>query len=95
MIKNGKPDDGDGSEGRSDSPIFLQSWREEYDKYFKEISSNEELYDLDQIRSQSKGGIVDYTDVENTKWEDSPTTPKPSTSKLPETQGIMIPISRK
>jgi hypothetical protein len=91
LFKNIKPDDGTTT---TDSPIFL-SHEEEYKKYFKEISTNEELYDLDVIRSQDKGKIIDYIDVENTKWEDSPTTPKASTSKLPETHGVMLPISRK
>jgi hypothetical protein len=78
----------------TDSPIFLNH-EEEYKQYFKEISTNEELYDLDVIRSQDKGKTIDYIDVENIKWEDSPTTPKASTSKLPETHGVMLPISRK
>jgi hypothetical protein len=38
---------------------------------------------------------VEYIDVENTKWEDSPTTPKASTSKLPDRDVVMIPISKK
>jgi len=91
LFKNVKPDD-DGST-TTDSIVF-QSHEEEYKKYFKEQSLNEELYDLDVIKSQNKGKSIDYIDVENTKWEDSP-TPKASSSKLPETHGVMLPISKK
>ena len=91
LFKNIKPDD-DGS--TTDSPIFL-SHDEEYKKYFKEIETHEELYDLEVIRDQDNAKTVDYIDVENTKWEDSPITPKASTSKLPETHGVMLPISKK
>jgi hypothetical protein len=90
LFKNVKPDD-DGST-TTDSIVF-QSHEEEYKKYFKEQSLNEELYDLDVIKSQ-KGKSIEYIDVENTKWEDSP-TPKASSSKLPETHGVMLPISKK
>jgi len=92
LFKNVKPDD-DGSTG-SESPVFLDP-QEEYNKYFKEIDKNNELYDLDVIRSQNKSKNVEYIDVENTKWEDSPTTPKASTSKLPDRDVVMIPISKK
>lgn len=93
-IKNIKPADDDGSTTTTNSPIF-QSHEEAYKEYFREISVNEELYDLDVIRSQNKGKTIEYSDVENIKWEDSPTTPKASTSKLPETERIMLPISKK
>jgi hypothetical protein len=64
LYNNIKPDD-DGST-TTESPIFL-SHDEEYKKYFRELETNEELYDLDLIRSQNKSKIVDYSDVENTK----------------------------
>lgn len=89
LFKNVKPDD-DGS----NTPVFLDP-QDEYKKYFQEKSLNEELYDLDVIRSQDKGESIDYIDVENTKWGDSPTTPKASSSKLPETHRVMIPFSKK
>jgi hypothetical protein len=34
---------------------------------FKEVEVIEELYDLEQIRSQSKGKAIDYSKVENNK----------------------------
>nr|AWX52936.1 hypothetical protein [Lactarius sp. (in: basidiomycete fungi)] len=37
---------------------------------------------------------IDYSDVENSKWVDSPTTPKASSSKLPSSQSIMLPVSK-
>jgi hypothetical protein len=92
LFNNIKPDD-DGST-TTETPIFT-SHEEEYKKYFKEIETNEELYDLDVIKSQDKGKAIDYSDVEKTQWGDSPTTPKASTSNLPKTHGIMIPISKK
>lgn len=92
LFKNVKPDD-DSSEG-SNTPIYLDP-KEEYQKYFKEMDTNQELYDLDVIKAQNKGKVIDYSEVENTKWEDSPTTPKPSTYKLPERDSIILPISRK
>jgi hypothetical protein len=46
--------------------VFLDP-QEEYNKYFKEIDKNNELYDLDVIRSQNKSKNVEYIDVENTK----------------------------
>ena len=91
LIKNRKPDD-DGST-TTETLIFLDH-TEEYNQYFKEISTNEELYDLEVIKSQHNK-TIDYMDVEKNKWEDSPTTPKPSTSKLSDRQGIMLPISKK
>jgi len=92
LFKNVKPSDGS-SEG-SNTPIFLDP-KEEYEKYFKEIDQNQELYDLDVIKDQNKGKVIDYSEVENIKWEDSPTTPKPSTSNLPERNVVIIPISKK
>ena len=94
MFKNVKPDDDDGST-TSEAPKFLD-YEDEYKEYFKEISTNEELYDLEQIRSQNKK-TIDYidVDVEKTKWEDSAITPKASTSKFPETDRVMLPISKK
>jgi hypothetical protein len=59
-----KPDD-DGS-NTTETPIFT-THREEYEKYFKELETNNELYDLDVIRSQDKGKGIDYSEVENTK----------------------------
>ena len=59
---------------------------------------NEELYDLDEIKSQDKDKSIEYSEVEKIKWEDSPTTPKASTSKLPldsSKVGVMLPISKK
>jgi hypothetical protein len=93
LFNNIKPDDDDGS-NTTETPIFT-SHEEEYKQYFKEIERNEELYDLDVIRSQAKEKGIDYSDVENTKWEDSPTTPKASSSNLPERHVVMIPISKK
>jgi len=94
LFKNVKPDD-DGST-TTESPVFLDQ-QEEYKQYFREMSTNEELYDLDVIRSQGKDKVVDYSDVENTKWEDSPTTPKASNVPLNSSSnpGVMLPISRK
>nr|QGP74777.1 hypothetical protein [Russula griseocarnosa] len=92
LFKNVKPDNN--GDTINDSPNLL-TYKEEYEQYFKEINTNEELYDLDVIKSQNKSKIIDYIDVENTKWEDSSITPKATTSKLPETQGIMVPISKK
>lgn len=94
LFKNAasKPDD-DGS-SIIESPIFL-SQEEEYKKYFKELSEEKELYDLDVIRHQNKGKGVEYIDVENTKWGDSPTTPKASSSKLPDTHGVILPFPKK
>jgi hypothetical protein len=96
LFKNVKPDLGKDEDGSNatNSPIFT-SHQEEYEKYFKELETNEELYDLDQIKSQDKVKSVDYTDVQKTKWEDSPTTPKPSFSKLPERDPVILPVSRK
>jgi hypothetical protein len=65
LFKNVDPDD-DGST-TTDSPVFLDP-KEEYIKYFKELSTNEELYDLEVINSQNKGKTIEYTEVENTKW---------------------------
>jgi hypothetical protein len=96
LFKNVKPDLGKDEDGSNatNSPIFT-THQEEYQKYFKELETNEELYDLDVIKSQDKGKAIDYSDVEKTQWGDSPTTPKASTSNLPKTHGIMIPISKK
>jgi len=84
-----KPDLG----GDEDILPDLVDIKDEYDKYFKEMDSHQELYDLELIRHHSNK--IDYLDVENSKWLDSPTTPKASTSKLPYTHGVMVPISKK
>jgi len=95
-----KPDLGGGDEGSNitETPIFLDP-QEEYEKYFREISTNQELYDLEVIRSQNKERTIDYSEVEKEKWGDSPTTPKASTSNLPlntsSDPGVMLPISKK
>jgi hypothetical protein len=96
FFKNVKPDLGKDEDGSTttNSPIF-KTHEEVYKQYFRELEINEELYDLDVIKAQNIEKNIDYSDVENTKWEDSPTTPKASTSKLPETQRIMLPISKK
>jgi hypothetical protein len=96
LFNKNKPDlDGDeGGSNTTETPVFLDH-EKEYEKYFKELSTNEELYDLDVIKSQNKGKVVDYSDVENTKWNDSPTTPKASSSKLPKKDGIMLPFLKK
>jgi hypothetical protein len=94
LFKNVKPDTDEDGSNATESPV-ISTHQEEYQKYFKELETNEELYDLDVIKAQDIGKTIDYIDVENTKWEDSPTTPKASTSKLPETHGIMLPISKK
>lgn len=89
-----KPDlGGEGESNITETPVFL-SHEEEYQKYFKELDINQELYDLDVIRSQDKGKVIDYSEVENTKWEDSPTTPKTSQSELPKTDRVMLPFSK-
>ena len=92
LFNNVKPGDDDST--TTETPVFL-SHEEEYKRYFKELESSQELYDLDVIKSQNKGTVIDYSDVENTKWEDSPITPKASTSNLPKTERIMMPISKK
>jgi len=92
MFKNVTPGDDDST--TTEAPNFLDP-QEEYNRYFKELESSQELYDLDVIKSQNKGTVIDYSDVENTKWGDSPTTPKASTSKLPETHGVILPFSKK
>jgi hypothetical protein len=94
-FKNVKPDLGKDEDGSNvtNSPV-ISTHQEEYQKYFKELETNEELYDLDVIRSQNNSKTVEYIDVENTKWEDSPITPKASSSKLPKTSGVMLPISK-
>lgn len=95
LFKNVKPDLGKDEDGSNatNSPVILSN-QEEYQKYFKELETNEELYDLEVIKAKNKGKTIEYIDVENTKWIDSPTTPKASTSKLPETHGIVLPFSR-
>jgi hypothetical protein len=97
FFKNVKPDLGtdDNEDGTNitETPIFLDP-KDEYKEYFKDISSNEELYDLELIRSQNKGKAIDYSEVEKTKWEDSPTTPKASQSELPKTDRVMLPFSK-
>jgi len=92
MFKNVTPGDDDST--TTEAPNFLDP-QEEYNRYFKELESSQELYDLDVIKSQNKGTVIDYSDVEKTKWGDSPTTPKASTSKLPETHGVILPFSKK
>lgn len=99
LFKNVKPSDGndtsDSSSNGRNSPLYMDPQEVEYRKYFKEVDENQELYDLDVVRSQDKGKAVDYSEVENIKWEDSPTTPKPSKSfELPKDPGIMLPISK-
>jgi hypothetical protein len=55
------------------------------------------LYNLDLIKDQISSGNLDYSDVNLEKWTESakssPSTPKPSTSKLPSTDTIMLPMS--
>jgi hypothetical protein len=46
--------------------VFLDP-QEEYRRYFREIDSNQELYDLDVIKSQNKGKVIDYSDIEKTQ----------------------------
>jgi len=83
-----KPDLG----GNENSDSNLLDYQEEYSNYFKELDTNEELYDLEVIRAQSNK--IEYLDVENSKWVDSPTTPKASSSKLPSSQSVMLPVSK-
>lgn len=87
-ISPGKPDLG----GNEDNKSGFLDYQEEYFHYFKELEVNDNLYDLEVIRAQSNK--VEYLDVENSKWVDSPTTPKASSSKLPSSQGVMLPISK-
>jgi hypothetical protein len=61
LIKNVKPDD-DASK-TTETPVFIEP-EDEYKKYFKELSTNEELYDLEVI---NKGKAIAYSEVENTK----------------------------
>jgi len=64
LFKNVKPDLGkDENEDGSNTPVFLDP-QDEYKQYFRELSTNEELYDLDVIKSQDKGKAIDYSDVE-------------------------------
>jgi len=68
LFKSVKPElgkDGDGSD-TSSYPI-VSSYQEEYEKYFNEIETNKELYDLELIRTQDKGKAVDYSDLETDK----------------------------
>lgn len=92
-LKKGKPDLGVDDSNTPENKIDIIDHQEEYEQYFKELATNEELYDLDVIRSQSKGKGIDYSEVEKYKWEDSP-TPKASMSRLPSEQTIMVPISK-
>lgn len=97
LFKNVKPDNNPSpspSPTSNDNPIFSTP-EEEYKKYFKEISTNEELYDLEIIKDQNQGKTIEYIDVENTKWEDNASTPKATTSNLPNIDKIILPISRK
>ena len=49
LFKNVKPDD----DGSTTTEVFVfPDPQEEYKKYFKEVDSNEELYDLEIIKSQ-------------------------------------------
>jgi len=66
-IKNVKPDNDDNESTTTEAPVFLD-YEEQYNQYFKEISINEEMYDLDVIRHQNKDKTIDYIDVENSKW---------------------------
>lgn len=96
LFKNSKPDEG-GNAGissptQSPVPEILEP-REQYNEYF--VEKEENILDYTDGCNKIKKGIVDYIDVENIKWESSPTTPKASTSKLPKTQSIMLPISKK
>jgi hypothetical protein len=97
-FKKRKPDNSSPSDNTNNSIPDIKDYNEEYSKYFKEIEVNEELYDLEQIRSQNESKPVDYSDVEIEKWTDSPTTPKASSSKLPSkltsNEKIMIPITK-
>lgn len=73
------------------------NYRKEYEKYFKKVETEKELYDLDVVRNQLKSKNIDYSDINLEKWLDttksSPTTPKTSTSKLPSTETVMLPFS--
>jgi hypothetical protein len=98
LFKNVKPSDSSdinpsNSSSGSNTPIYKDP-HDEYREYFRELETNQELYDLDVIKSLNKGKTIDYSDVENSKWEDSPTTPKPSSSKLPDTDKIIVPFPK-
>lgn len=59
-----RPDLG-GNEGNTIPNI--KDFTEEYNHYFdyhKFIETNEELYELEQIKSQDKGKTVDYSEVQ-------------------------------
>ena len=80
-------------DGKDENSIpDISNFNEEYLEYFKDIQTNQELYDLEVIRSQGKA--IDYSEINLEKWIDSPTTPKASSSKLPSNEVIMIPISK-
>lgn len=90
--KSKKPDSG--SNNQNTTPD-ITDFREEYVEYFKEfkaIEVEEELYDLETIKSS--GINVDYSEVQLDKWIESPTTPKAGPSKLPAKEVLMIPISK-
>ncbi len=88
-----KPDSGGNSDIINNNPD-IKDYPIEYAEYFKEIEVSQELYDLEVIKSENKGKSVDYSEVEIEKWNDSPTTPKPSFSKLQSDQSVMIPITK-
>lgn len=84
-----KPDTSENIENNSTK--FLD-YEEEYSNYFKILETNEEIYDLETIKSSPS--VVNYSDVEIEKWNESPTTPKAGPSKLPSKEVLMIPISK-
>lgn len=84
-----KPDSGSNNQNTIPN---ITDFSEEYLDYFKEIETNEEIYDLETIKSSSS--TVDYSDIQLDKWTESPTTPKAGPSKLPAKEVLMIPISK-
>jgi len=64
LFKNVKPDD-DGST-IDEGPVFLD-YEDQYKQYFKELETNQELYDLDVIKDQNKTKVIEYSDVESAK----------------------------
>ena len=97
FLSSRKPDLGGNTPNLNENISDLLDCNEEYQKYFKEKSTNEELYDLEIIRNQTNGKTIDYSDVENYKWDetsDGATTPKADFHKLPSNEKLMIPISK-
>jgi hypothetical protein len=40
------------------------NYRKEYEKYFKEVETNEELYNLEVLKDQLKSKNIDYSGID-------------------------------